>query len=196
MIPWSCVHTVHEARVFCCRTLLHLLFQCIIINGISIFMQNSFFVAFVLELFSFPSMPRWPFGQCEYLNSREIQLCPFCCLNHSLSSTHTRSFLSWISFCCSIFSVHKSGRIEGQMPLQFEIYQKLFSLKWWQGKLHHPYICLGKRKQTGKYFCRMMDSGVSVCSKEGKNMCEELEEIKNVCGYRWLLFGIHNWGDS
>lgn len=29
-----------------------------------------------------------------------------------------------------------------------------------------------------------------------KCVCRELEELKNMCRYRWLLFGIHNWGDS
>lgn len=60
------------------------------------------------------------------------------------------------------------------------------------GKLHHVYICLGKRKQTGKCFCRMMDSGVSVCSKKKiykkikhqKSVCGDLEELKNTHGYR------------
>lgn len=134
-------------------------------------MQNSFFVTLLLEILSFPLMSRWPFGQDEILNSREIWLHPFRCLNNSLSSTHTHSFLFCISFCCSIFSEHKSLYKEGQTPLQLEIYQKLFILKWWQGKLHHLYICLGKRKQTGKYFCRIIDSGVSVFSKKRKKKC-------------------------
>lgn len=154
-------------------------------------MQNSFFVAFLLEMFSSTSMPRWPLGQYEFLISREISLCPFFCLNHPPPSTHIHSFLSWISICCRYSQCSSQGEWDGQMPLRSLIYQNIFIPKRWQGKLHHPYICLGKRKQQNDgLWCQCLFQGNKKC------VCGELEEIKNVCRYRWLLFGIHNWADS
>lgn len=142
-------------------------------------MQSSFFVDFLLELFHFLSMPRWPFGQREFLNSREIWLCPFCCLNHSFSSTH-----SWTLFCCSIFSMHKSGRMRGKNAFAIWDLSKAFHSEMMAGKLHHLYICLGKRKQTGKCFCRMMDSGVSVCSKKTQKKC--VWRFRRIKKYAWI----------
>lgn len=44
--------------------------------------------------------------------------------------------------------------------------------------------------QNDGLWCQCLFQGDKKC------VCGELEELKNVCGYRWLLFGIHSWGDS
>lgn len=180
MTPWSCVHTVHEEQVFCHRTVQHFLLQCIIINGISVSMQSSFFVDFLLELFHFLSMPKWPFGQREFLNSREICLCPFCCLNHSFSSTFSLGFCSAAAYsqCTS------QEEWEGKNAFAIWDLSKAFHSGMMAGKLHHLYICLGKRKQTGKGFCRMMDSGVSICSK--KNPKKYMWRYRRIKKYAWI----------
>ena len=193
----SCVHALQEAPAFCWRTVLHLLFQRIIANGISIFMQNSFFVARLLEVFSSPSVSRWPFGQCEFLISREISLCPFFCLNHSPSSSHIHSFLSWISICCSIFSVHKLGRMRWTNAFEIFDLSKYFHSKMMAGEIASSLYLSGEEEAHWEIFLQNDGLWCQCLFQENKKcVCGELEELKNVCRYRWLFFGIHNWGDN
>lgn len=164
-------------------------------------MLSSFFVAFLLELFHFPSMPRWPFGQHKFLNSREIWLCPFCCLNHFLSYRHTLSFLSDFILLQHILNaqVRKNERDKRLCNLRFI---KSFSF-WNDGREIASSVYLsGEEKADWEIFlqkdglwCQCLFQEKKKRKTKNKTVCGELELKKYRCGYRWPIFGSHNWGD-
>lgn len=115
----------------------------------------------------------------------------------SLSSTRIHSFLSWISFCCSIISVHKSGRKRWTNAFEIFDLSKYFHSKMMAGEIASSIYLSGEEKADWEIFlqndglwCQCLFQGNKKC------VCGELEELKNICRYGWLLFGIHNWGDS
>lgn len=163
-------------------------------------MQSSFFVDFLTELFHFLSMPRRPFGHHEFLNSREIWLCPFCCLNHSFSSTF--SLLDFVLLQHILNAqVRKNEREKCLCNLRFI---KSFSF-WDDGREIASCVYLsGEEKadwemflQNDGFWCQcLFQKKIYKKIKHQKSVCGDLEELKNTHGYRWLLFGSHSWGDS